>query len=257
MGGDSEILALLFFLLGGVVVIAVALAVSFYALKVSRKRLIETEKEKSRIAIEEKQNMLKASIDGGEKERKKIAEELHDHINAQLTVVRMSLTRNKDEISAGAIEQIDGTIQELRGLSRELMPPVLERFGLLDALDDLFDKVEGTGSLHVDFDAPDEWENNQLDRDLALYRITQEFVQNTMKYGRASEIKVLVKRGDGNIHLVLKDDGVGFNQNEIKEGVGTRNIRSRVEYLRGESELYSKPGEGVELKLVIPDVAEN
>ncbi|NVK05480.1 MAG: hypothetical protein HWD92_11685 [Flavobacteriia bacterium] len=249
----AEILELLYMLIGGLVVLLVSVFAAFYALNVSRRRIIATEREKAQFALDEQKKLLAASIQGGERERKKIAEELHDHINAQLTVVRMSLSRDKEnEIAAEAIQSLDGTIQELRGISRELMPPVLERFGLLDALDDLFDKVERSGGLRIEFDAPESWEPNNTARDLALYRMVQEFIQNSIKYAEASVISVSVKVEGDQLFMELKDDGKGFNMSEVQIGLGTKNIESRADFLNGTAELWSEPGQGVSLKVTVP-----
>lgn len=252
MEDSSELIEILFLSLGGALILLIVVFSAFYALNVSRKRIVSAEKEKARILIEEKQKMLEASIQGGERERKKIAEELHDHINAQLTVVRMSLVREEGENISNAVESIDHTIQELRGISRELMPPVLERFGLLDALDDLFDKVEKAGELRIDFNAPEEWEYKDIDRDLALYRIVQEFIQNTIKYAEASKLDISVQADGHHIYMNLRDNGVGFDMNQVESGLGTRNVNSRAEYLGGTANLSSSPGKGVSLSVTVP-----
>lgn len=238
--------------MGGVLILLIVVFSAFYALNVSRRRVIQAEKEKARIALEEKQKMLEATIQGGERERKKIAEELHDHINAQLTVVRMSLVREEGENVSNAVESIDHTIQELRGISRELMPPVLERFGLLDALDDFFDKVEKSGELQIDFNAPEEWEYKEIDRDLALYRIVQEFIQNTLKYANATKVDISVQADESHIYMNLRDNGVGFDPEKMESGLGTRNVNSRAEYLGGTAVLTSSPGKGVSLSVTVP-----
>lgn len=253
MGTGAEITEFLIMIAGGLLILLISVIAAFYALNVSRKRVIQTERDKAETALNEQRKMLAATIRGGERERKKIAEELHDHINAQLTVVRMSLSREKDsETASEAIESLDGTIQELRGISRELMPPVLERFGLLDALDDLFDRIEKSGTLRIEFEAPEEWEASNTERDLALYRIVQEFIQNTLKYGSASTVKVSVAVDDEQLKLSLLDDGVGFDMERVEAGLGTRNINSRAELLGGTAELHSEPGHGVSLRVTVP-----
>lgn len=231
----------------------VALVAAFYAFRISRARIITTEREKREIALAEKGKLLKASIDSSENERTKIAEELHDQVNAQLTVVRMAIARSeKNEALESAMGTLDDAIQDLRSISRDLMPPVLERFGLLDALDDLFGRIEQQAGLHIDFDAPEEWIEKNIQRDLALYRIVQEFCQNTMKYAQASQISVKIAVSMSWIFLELKDDGVGYDSSTMEMGLGTRNIFSRAEYLNAEVDLRSKPGEGVYLSLRTP-----
>ncbi len=252
MESSEDLIQMLFVIIGGVTMLMLVTLTAIYALNLSRKRMVEAEKEKSRIALEEKQKMLKASIDASERERKKIAEELHDHINAQLTVVRLSLVRSDGSNDhSDAVSHLDNTIQELRGISRELMPPVLERFGLLDALDDLFDKIETGTDLKIEFDAPEEWKHKNLERDLSLYRIVQEFAQNTMKYAEATKLFVQVKVGE-KIELTLKDDGKGFDPERFERGLGTRNMESRIQYLNGTHQLSSGLGEGVSLRIAIP-----
>lgn len=243
--------------LGGLVMLLVILSVAFYALTISRKRVLRVERERAEYEISKKSQLLRSSIDGAEAERKKIAEELHDQINAQLTVARMAMAgAEKTESVVGALESLDQTIQDIRSISRELMPPVLERFGLLDALDSLFDGVESKAKIHIEFDAPEDWDTSNLKRDLALYRIVQEFIQNTLKYAQASEIQVTVERTEDTIRLLLKDDGVGMDLNRREAGLGTRNISSRVDYLSGTLFWRSAPSEGVTLDIEIPNKRE-
>lgn len=235
---------------GGFFTIIMVMGIAIYALNVSRKRIAFAEREKARMALEEQGKMLKATIEGSELARKKIAEELHDQINAQLTVVRMAMARNAT-VDPEAVQTLDDTIQDLRAMSRELMPPVLERFGLLDALDDLFDRVESQTGLIIEFDAPEDWDKTDVQKDLALYRIVQEFVQNTLKYGKANTVTVKVLVEDV-LTLEIKDDGVGFDSNTMEEGLGTRNMKSRIEYLKGTYQYTSSPGQGVYLRLTLP-----
>lgn len=248
---EAEFLDLIILLVGGLFTIITVMVGSLYALSHSRKRVIETEQEKARILVEEQSKLLSATIEGSERERKKISEELHDQINAQLTVVRMAVAQQGGDNSS-ALETLDTTIQDLRSMSRELMPPVLERFGLLDALDDLFDRVESQTGLAIEFDAPEDWIEADVNRDLALYRIVQEFVQNTLKYGEANQLCVKVATSEQHLSISVMDDGVGFDMNTVNAGLGTRNIKSRVEYLNGSYKLWSEPGKGVSLQMTIP-----
>ncbi|GGH71028.1 hypothetical protein GCM10011318_13640 [Phaeocystidibacter marisrubri] len=248
---DDELIKVLFLFGGGLITILIVMIGSIYALSHSRRKVVETEQEKARILVEEQNKLLRATIEGSERERKMISEELHDQINAQLTVVRMAVAQNGGDNSS-ALETLDATIQDLRSISRELMPPVLERFGLLDALDDLFDRVESQTGLAIEFEAPEEWVEFKVNRDLALYRILQEFIQNTLKYGQAKQICVKVDIVDNTVNFSITDDGVGFDMNAVDAGLGTRNIKSRVEYLNGSYKLWSEPGKGVSLQMTVP-----
>lgn len=248
---SNEILGTLYLLLGGFFILMVTMGVGIYALNHSRKRVLQAERAKAQLAVQEKSMMLRATIEGSERERRKIAEELHDQINAQLTVVRMAMARKDNPNLDSAIGALDDTIQDLRGMSRELMPPILERFGLLDALDDLFNRIESQTALRIEFEAPEDWTVRNEKRDLALYRIAQEFIQNTLKYADAGQVTVLIRVGD-TIDLEMKDDGNGYDPENNTPGIGTRNIMSRAEYLNAEVELNSMPGDGVYLKLRVP-----
>lgn len=240
-----------FLVLGGMSIIMAVMGMAIYALNVSRRRIAETEREKARMALEEQGNLLQATIEGSELARKKMAEELHDQINAQLTVVRMNLAQ-QGQVNSSLVETLDQAIQDVRSMSRDLMPPVLERYGLLEALDDFFDRVESQSGLQIEFEAPEPLEKS-IQRDLALYRIVQEFIQNTLKYGGAKRVEVLVEcKKKGQLSLMMKDDGVGFEMEEMTEGLGTRNMKSRIEYLKGEYVFESHPGCGVSLQLTIP-----
>jgi len=150
------------------------------------------------------------------------------------------------------LDMLDKTIQQLREISRELLPPVLERFGLIEALNDLFNRVEGQCEIVVDFEGPDHWPKKIMKRDLAIFRIAQEFIQNTVKYARANHIEVKLDLTDEGMELILADNGVGFDTNNVKEGLGMRNIHSRIEYLNGSIRWDSAPDKGVCLAITIP-----
>lgn len=144
---------------------------------------------------------------------------------------------------------------EIRKLSHALLPPSLEEFGLITALNDLIDPLSVTGKNFIE----KQWsgfreECMKKSQKLTIYRIVQEQLNNILKHAGAKKIICsLHLMDDGKaIELLVKDDGLGFDTTVKKNGVGLRNIISRAALFDGKVSIHSQPGQGCELKVLFP-----
>lgn len=227
-----------------------------------------TEKLKLESALRESQlqrqrAITEATIKGQENEREQLGLELHDNINQILATARLYLDFAvsempiKKEIIIKSKSYITQSIEEIRRLSKALLPPTLEEFGLITALTELAETLGAAGNFCIEKRWDDLREQVlQRDQKLTIYRIVQEQLNNIIKHADAKTVVIalhLMEDGDCNtVELLIKDNGKGFNPALRRNGVGLRNITSRAELFGGTVTIQSKPGEGCELKVVFP-----
>ena len=222
--------------------------------QVHEQRRIDREKEQM------KRTMLKASIDAQENERELISNELHDNVNQLLASTKLFIglidtenPKNKYSVER-SIEYLDQTIKEIRDLSHGMSPAVLQYIGLTKAVEEMFEKINQCNKIKFSFEHANCTEDSPERRanDLIIFRIIQAQVANIIKHSSASRAEAsLVVKGDF-LELIIADNGVGFDINKTKKGLGLLNIVNRTELLNGTVSLESKPGKGCTLKVRIP-----
>jgi signal transduction histidine kinase len=135
-----------------------------------------------------------------------------------------------------------------------MMPGVLSKFGLREAIEDMFEDVEDAGEIEVDLRLEPGEKRLPENIEIMLYRIIQEMLNNTLKHAKASKITFSLRKKENEVSLEYTDDGVGFEENDFPQGrnLGLSGIRSRVEYLGGKIELVSGKGKGTKYYITIP-----
>ncbi len=241
-------------------IIFMLLAGSFYFIYFKNKQL---NKKKIEVLTKEQETQrLKSILEGEERERRRMARELHDGLGASLATVKMQISALSDKFfgiqehkSYQAAENlIDDACQNVREISHNLMPTVLEEHGLEFALANVCERFGHQQKMEVEF-IP-----YGLDQELeeviqvAVFRCVQELLKNIAQHAQSSEVIVQITVEDKQLNLVVEDNGSGFDPEKIKEkeGIGIRNIRSRIEYLNGQLDIYSKKGEGSTFTIDIP-----
>jgi signal transduction histidine kinase len=206
-----------------------------------------------------------------ERERHRIAVGLHDQVIQNLAVATIRLDGLRQSLQTAEARNIlqvvrDSTgaaIADLRSLTFELSPPVLYELGLEPALQYLAEQMEREHGLSVRYQ--DDGLDKPLREDLqvTLYRSVRELMMNTVKHARARGIKLSVSRLDGNIHIMVEDNGTGFDstaletRNSAKAGFGLLSIRERLGCLGGQIAIDSQPGRGTRIALTAPLVNED
>jgi signal transduction histidine kinase len=220
----------------------------------SRKKIVQEQVATIELQLSYQKNILQATIATQEEERNRIAQDLHDEISSKLNIV--SLTTNlllEDETltisQKDAVEHIlsvtSKTLENARKLAHDLLPPVLDKFGLKVALEEFFDDFIRTNKLQILHKVEDVFFFSKTES-LHLFRITQELFNNAIRHGKATQIQIDVTTNESVFSLVFKDNGVGFIPEVLSEkaGIGLQNIASRVAILHADLSIESVLGKG-------------
>lgn len=212
---------------------------------------LENRLEKERVL--KQQEVTQAAITAQEQERLHIGLELHDNINQILATVRLyieyalSNSAKTTSLLESAKNLLYSAVNEVRNISKSLLPPSVGEKGLVASIDDLFDSVRRLNLVEIRTN----WEMDErlltAGLKLTVFRIIQEQLNNIIKHAQAKHIFVELVIVDKKLKLLMEDDGVGFIPEDTSRGVGLRNIRSRVELHNGAVQIQSKPGNGTRL----------
>lgn len=207
-----------------------------------------------------------------DRERRRIAAELHDRIGQNLAVAKLKLEILTSHFSPGdygkdheeVLQLIDQTLNDTYSLTFEISPPILYELGLSPALEWLGEKFQKQHNIEFVFE--DDEKPMPINDDLLgpIYRAVRELLINVAKHARAKKVKVVISNTGNNLKLTVIDDGIGFNPDtNIKAdghgGFGLFSIKERLNHLGGKLVIKSKPGKGSDFTLVVPirDINEN
>lgn len=221
----------------------------FYRHKIKIQKLMNSKEQEiqnqkiSHLEQENKVLALNAMIEGQEAERLRIAHDLHDGLGGLLTTVKAHFNAIEREINAvknlNVYDQtndlIDKACIEVRRIAHNMVPHSIHISGLAGALDDLKQSIESRGlTCELDLHGIDDLAIDQQKASM-LYRIIQEVTNNTIKHAEASHVLIQLIKSDAVLHIMIEDNGKGFDINNIQnnKGMGLRSIESRVKYLDG------------------------
>lgn len=193
-----------------------------------------------------------------ESERTRIGQELHDNVNQILATAKLLIdaihpvsARDKQRRSK-SLEYLTLAIEENRKLSRELVAPSLKQYGLEENIQRMLEDIALAGKTKFSLNYDPALRTLSADKKTMLFRVVQEQVKNILKHSDASLASIYIQLIDGKIELVIRDNGRGFSQQQLASGIGFSNMRERVQLYNGEVVISSQPGEGCELKVMIP-----
>lgn len=229
----------------------------------SRKKIIREKLKTQELEIKHKTELISYNIETQENERQRIARDLHDEVGSKLNVISMMLHRVKkqgwedtENTAEELLELTTGVIDTTRKISHQLMPPVLEKFGLIHAIEELALSVNKSRTAVIDFRTNIELEENQFTKmqNQNLYRVCQEMVNNAIRHGQARQIRITLLEEPMTYQLKIADDGIGFklDELEVSKGMGLMNIESRIEMLGGTVEIKSEQHQGTMFDIEIP-----
>jgi two-component system NarL family sensor kinase len=212
-----------------------------------QRKVIRYQQRLQRMEQDQQKLLLNASIRLQEEERQRIAADLHDDAGPLLATARLYLNENLVNLDKttqlqsiyNAKQIIDDTIQLIRNISHSLMPPTLKNFGLESAVNDLFQKISGSGSMNASSRFHDYRERLQAENELIIFRVIQELVNNILKHSNASFIHLTQNTSGNKFFIRLHHDGRGITQNDFNKlnksnvGLGLKNIQSRLKVLHG------------------------
>ena len=203
--------------------------------------------------------LTQATIDGQEAERREIGKELHDNIGQQLTTIKLFLDMAKttatdptDEMVNMALKGVSDVINEVRAMSRSLVPFTLKDLGLVESINELADSIRRTQLLQIHFEhfgVSDEMPENLQ---LTIFRIIQEQLNNIVRHAKATTVTIGLKVSDQQVLLEVIDNGMGFELEKVRKGLGFVNIKNRVALFGGTVGILAEPGQGCLLAVSFP-----
>jgi signal transduction histidine kinase len=221
----------------------------------------ELNQQKTLRIVEERNQskLLNATLDGREKERKDIAQTLHDSVSALLSSANMHLQVAKKKSTAPIHELeksqriIDEASGKVRDLSHKLISAILLKFGLEHAVYDMCEKYSNS-SLEFELESEDKIPRFQQDFEIKLHNIIEECINNIIKHSKATEASVFLLYTKNTLNIVIKDNGVGFDVSKINpsSGIGLSQIKARIENLGGKFTITSAPNSGTEISINTP-----
>ncbi len=244
LSADNNISMVLFFGTIGMLALTIGLIVfiSFH-----QRKVIRYQNQLQRMEQDQQKTLLNASIRLQEEERQRIAADLHDDAGPLLATARLYLNENFVNLDKNtqlqsiynAKQIIDDTIQLIRNISHSLMPPTLKNFGLESAVNDLFQKISGSGNMNASCRFHDYRERLKAETELIIFRVIQELVNNILKHSNASFIHLTQNTSGNKFFIRIHHDGRGLTQTDYEKlnksnvGLGLKNIQSRLKVLQG------------------------
>lgn len=230
--------------LGLLFVLLMATAVILLAYGNFRKTL-EAKLREHRTEVEHRQNLL----DIQERERGRIAADLHDNLISKLAGIRlkMSLGHSAQETE----RMLQESIVDARRISHDLSPPLAEYKSLAELIKEMLTPWYGHFTVRFHEYTQDAGIITPEVK-IQLLRILQELVSNAYKHASADQLSVFLRQSRNGIVMRLCDNGCGYNPAEVKGGLGTRNIEMRIRYLKGRCRLRTEPGKGTQVLILLP-----
>ena len=215
------------------------------------------------ISIQKKtQNIvLKAIIETEEKERLRFAKDIHDSIGQQLSAIKFYIGTSADAVEdprqksilLKANAALVDVQADMRNICFNIMPKSLEFFGLVKAVEELCSKNELLGQIKITIKETRDFPRMSLLQEFALFRIIQEFINNSLKHSKADTLRIEFKCKKKKALITLRDNGIGFNLATLRsEGMGLNNVSSRIKPYNGEVDIISQPGKGTKYEISIP-----
>ncbi|MGN7865854.1 sensor histidine kinase [Chryseobacterium sp. 22458] len=216
--------------------------------KLSEQKEINLQQKIEDIKQKEELALTKAILEGEERERERVAKDLHDGLGGMLAGVKINLsTWSSNQLDPEQhqdfykiLNQLDNSVTELRHVARNLMPESLLKFGLETALSDLCE-FYGRKDLEIYFEPLNIEKNLALAVQLNIYRIVQELLANAVKHAEATNILLQCSQSGESFLITIEDNGKGFDKDieNTTKNMGLRNLKNRVNYLKGKMEVSS------------------
>jgi len=249
------------YLLWGLVMVAAL--VIFTGFSFYRKRQVQSKLQLQAEVMKQQDMATRAIINAEENERKRIAAELHDGVGQMMSAAKMNLSAFesdilfKDEAQKVTFEKLIGLVdescKEIRSVSHQMMPNALLKSGLASAVKEFLDKIDNR-IIKINLHTEGLGERLDSNTETVLYRVIQECVNNVIKHSGANNLDIsLIKDADG-ISATVEDNGRGFDISDKQkfEGIGLKNISSRVAFLKGTVDFDSSPGKGTLVAIHVP-----
>lgn len=243
------------------------LIIAFLVVKNNRKRRIiaqqneKIEKQHVEKLLKEQELIgINAMLEGQEKERGKIAEELHDTIGSSLATLKLyiesldGLQKRDDyhQLHKKTSHLLEETYDEVRKIAHSKSAGVLIKKGLVPAVESMASRISEARRIDIQVIGTGLEDRLENSVEISIFRTIQELLSNAVKHSKASELVVQITQHDDTLNIMVEDDGAGFNPDKIRWGLGYTTIQNRVEEMTGDLTIDSSPGNGTTVILNIP-----
>lgn len=248
-------------------IVFTALRMWYQQQKRSHDKLVEKIKtQEQSIQLERLKNeyaVTKAMIEGQNNEQKRISEDLHDGLGQTLTAASLNLaalendlpglTKRQSEYLVSLKQLLNSAVSDVRNISHNLMPNLLAEEGLEAVLDELCNRTGKSANLKIMMKITGFEKRLDAGIEIAIYRMVQEIINNVIKHASAKNLNISLERKSNLVLLTATDDGIGFSQDQqVRKGIGLKNIKVRTELLKGSLNIHSQKGKGTTIEIEIP-----
>ncbi|MEN8225975.1 MAG: sensor histidine kinase [Bacteroidota bacterium] len=248
---------LLLFVLSSIIVLVVLLGL--FLIYKNRKNRIIAEQKIRQLEEEKKHMAARFLVEGEERERKRVAMELHDNLGVLLSATKMQFSEIHDkdpankELIEKATKYLEQASTDVRKISHNLMPGLLTKLGLFEALAELFENLGESDKMEAFFEVVGPKDRLPENTEIMLYRVIQELINNTLKHAEADNIDMTMIVQPDEMNISYSDNGKGFKVEEVlkKKTMGMQNIQSRVKFMDGTVSIDSN-GHGAVYRICIP-----
>ena len=214
------------------------------------------------------QRIIQTIVRTEQNEQKRMADDLHDSIAQEVAMAKLMVTnlevygekndQNFNKLIQTSKHILDEAITHIREICYNLMPSVLIKGNIEIALSEFVKKLNSQNIIRFHYKSEGNFDNLNSEIEIVIFRIVQEFINNSIKHSKAKNVTIVTKiNGDNNFFIELKDDGVGFNIKKLRpntDGRGINNLKTKVNAFEGEYSLTSKENEGTKLKITFPKI---
>jgi two-component system NarL family sensor kinase len=263
---NKEDIEIFYFLLAGTLGMFLLSAAIVLFVILYQRRLHQHQSKLQEMEISFQKKLVQSNMEEVENERIRTSKDLHDEIGGIFSVLSIKI----DQISSGLVQPspdilkiiqeskqtIDHGIKSIRRISHNMIPPAMEMFGLVAALEDLSALFGGSPSaLPIEFSTEGKIVEPNKKVSLVIFRIVQELLHNTLKHAQATKVEIILYGTDNLLILYYKDNGRGFNyeDRENRKGIGLLNIENRAQMLQATIHYHTEPEKGMEVVIKIPN----
>ena len=244
--------------IGGALLFGLLAAFVFFFILMYRRTRVKLHWERERI----KQELLRVENEVKEQTMISVSRELHDNFGQVAALIKINLNllaKSVDEQHVGQVKESINLIQRLladiKSLSASLNGERLRNIGWIQAFQDDVKRIAAMGEIKIVFQSNGD-SNLSLEKQVVVYRVTQEILSNMLKHAKSSEVSVEIQCSESEITLDYRDNGVGFDENKVIPGQGLDNMRKRCDLIGAKISIESQPGTGTHIILKLPNHEE-
>jgi two-component system, NarL family, sensor kinase len=261
---SSENITILFTLVATTIILLL-ITLTIVLIYAYRKKREQYTQQLEQIKLEHEKQQLKIQLEIQEETFQNISREIHDNIGLSLSLAKLYLnvltfksTKNPEEILASSISLIGIAISDLSSISKGLNSEAISNQGFLNSLKIEIQNIEKLKQFEIEFDLKGEPVFLDSQKELLLYRIFQEALNNIIKHSRATKITLQVVYNDAGLYIAISDNGIGIDWKGVEElqksriMAGINNMKKRAEFINGVFSVTSNPTCGTTIEVTVP-----